>query len=75
MTIHPRKPNPLSVRTLMKRPCLCLCAVLLLTWPVRGDDPFPYVPGIEALGTVVEAGSAVDAKYVGANVVTMMQGL
>jgi NADPH2:quinone reductase len=44
-------------------------------WPVRGDDPFPYVPGLEAVGTVVEAGSAVDVKYLGANVVTMMQGL
>jgi NADPH2:quinone reductase len=44
-------------------------------WPVRGGNPFPYVPGIETVGTVVEAGSAVDVKYVGANVVTMMQGL
>jgi len=44
-------------------------------WPIRGDEPFPYVPGLEAVGTVVEAGSDVDVKYVGANVVTMMQGL
>ncbi len=44
-------------------------------WPVRGSDPFPYVPGLEAVGTVVEAGSEVDASTIGANVVTMMQGL
>jgi NADPH:quinone reductase len=44
-------------------------------WPVRGADPFPYVPGLETVGVVVDAGSAVDSKYVGANVVTMMQGL
>lgn len=44
-------------------------------WPIRGADPFPYVPGLETVGAVVESGSAVDSSYVGANVVTMMQGL
>lgn len=44
-------------------------------WPVRGAEPFPYVPGIETVGAVDEAGSGVDPAYVGANVVTMMQGL
>lgn len=44
-------------------------------WPIRGDDPFPYVPGLETVGEVVEAGSDVEPRYVGANVVTMMQGL
>jgi NADPH2:quinone reductase len=44
-------------------------------WPIRGEDPFPYVPGLETVGEVVEAGSDVDPRYLGANVVTMMQGL
>ena len=44
-------------------------------WPVRGAGPFPYVPGLETVGAVVDAGSGVDPAYVGANVVTMMQGL
>jgi NADPH2:quinone reductase len=44
-------------------------------WPIRGDAPFPYVPGLETVGEVVEAGSDVEPRYVGANVVTMMQGL
>jgi NADPH:quinone reductase len=44
-------------------------------WPVRGDHPFPYVPGLETVGEVVEAGSDVASVAVGANVVTMMQGL
>lgn len=43
-------------------------------WPIRRDEPFPYVPGIEAVGEVVAAGA--DAGVgVGATVVTMMQGL
>jgi NADPH:quinone reductase len=44
-------------------------------WPVRGADPFPYVPGLEAVGEVVEAGADPGPVGVGANVVTMMQGL
>ena len=45
------------------------------SWPIRRDPPFPYVPGLEAVGEVVAAGGEVDSVAVGANVVTMMQGL
>ena len=44
-------------------------------WPIRGADPFPYVPGLETVGEVVEAGADAGAVPVGMNVVTMMQGL
>jgi NADPH:quinone reductase len=44
-------------------------------WPVRGAGPFTYVPGLEAVGEVVEAGLDAGTVAVGANVVTMMQGL
>jgi NADPH:quinone reductase-like Zn-dependent oxidoreductase len=44
-------------------------------WPIRRDPPFPYVPGLEAVGEVVATGAAVDSVSVGATVVTMMQGL
>jgi NADPH2:quinone reductase len=44
-------------------------------WPIRRDPPFPYVPGLEAVGEVVATGAEVDSVAVGANVVTMMQGL
>jgi NADPH2:quinone reductase len=44
-------------------------------WPIRRDPPFPYVPGLEAVGEVVATGAEVDSVTVGANVVTMMQGL
>lgn len=45
------------------------------SWPIRRDPPFPYVPGLEAVGEVVATGADVDSVAVGANVVTMMQGL
>lgn len=44
-------------------------------WPVRAGDPFPYVPGLETVGAVVGAGADAGVMPVGANVVTMMQGL
>jgi NADPH:quinone reductase len=44
-------------------------------WPIRRESPFPYVPGVEVVGEVVEAGSAADAVRIGERVVTMMQGL
>lgn len=43
-------------------------------WPVRGTEPFPYVPGLETVGEV-DAAADGGAVQVGANVVTMMQGL
>jgi NADPH2:quinone reductase len=44
-------------------------------WPVRRDPPFPYVPGLETVGEVVEVGAAVTGVAVGDRVFTMMQGL
>jgi NADPH2:quinone reductase len=45
------------------------------TWPILRPDPFPYTPGLEVIGDVVEIGSAVSRVRVGERVVTMMQGL
>lgn len=44
-------------------------------WPVRKAPPFPYVPGLEVVGEVVAAGSAVRDVGIGDRVITMMQGL
>ncbi len=43
-------------------------------WRVRKPDPFPYVPGLEVVGDVVEAGRAVADVRVGDRVITMQQG-
>jgi NADPH2:quinone reductase len=44
-------------------------------WPVRKKNPFPYVPGVEVIGTLDEVGKAVSEWNVGQTVITMMQGL
>ncbi|HHP7239706.1 quinone oxidoreductase family protein [Longibacter sp.] len=44
-------------------------------WPVHTDDPFPYTPGLEAVGVVTDVGSDVTDVAVGQRVITMMQGL
>jgi len=46
-------------------------------WPIVGDDPFPYTPGLEVVGVVDAAGAAVDAWRiaVGDTAITMMQHL
>ena len=44
-------------------------------WPVQLDAPFPYTPGLEALGDVVTVGAAVTSVKPGDRVITMMQKL
>src|SRR5262245_20076620 len=44
-------------------------------WPILRDQPFPYVPGLEVVGEVVETSSAVTEFRPGDRVITMMQGL
>lgn len=44
-------------------------------WPVHTDDPFPYTPGLEAVGVVTDVGADVVDVAVGQRVITMMQGL
>jgi NADPH2:quinone reductase len=44
-------------------------------WPILRADPFPYVPGLEVVGDVVETGAAVSEFRPGDRIITMMQGL
>ena len=44
-------------------------------WPILRPVPFPYTPGLEVVGEVVEVGAAVSDVRVGDWVITMMQGL
>jgi NADPH:quinone reductase len=44
-------------------------------WPIRRSDPFPYTPGLEVVGEVVDVGAAVSEFRVGDRAITMMQGL
>src|SRR5262245_10433491 len=49
------------------------CFIRAGTWPQAGE--FPYVPGLEACGTVEAVGSAVTSVAPGDRVITMMQRL
>jgi NADPH2:quinone reductase len=44
-------------------------------WPIRKADPFPYVPGVEAVGEIEAVGDDVRGVRPGDRVITMMQGL
>ena len=44
-------------------------------WAIRRDPRFPYVPGLEVVGDVVEVASGVEGVRAGDRVWTMMQGL
>lgn len=44
-------------------------------WPIRKINPFPYVPGVEVVGEIVEVGDRVADVASGDRVITMMQGL
>lgn len=44
-------------------------------WTIRREPRFPYVPGLEVVGEVVEIGAGVDSIGIGARAWTTMQGL
>src|SRR6516165_7027568 len=44
-------------------------------WPILRPNPFPYTPGLEVVGDVLETGKNVSEIRVDDRVITMMQGL
>lgn len=44
-------------------------------WTIRREPKFPYVPGLEVVGDVIDAAADVEGVRVGDRVWTMMQGL
>ena len=44
-------------------------------WPIQKHHPFPYVPGIEVVGEVIEVGHQVATIRTGDRVIAMMMGL
>jgi NADPH2:quinone reductase len=44
-------------------------------WPILKDDPFPYIPGVEAVGDVIETGADVADFAICDVTITMMMGL
>jgi NADPH2:quinone reductase len=67
-------PDEIRVRSLVSAVNHSDLEIRAGNWPIRGNR-FPYVPGLEVVGDVVEVGAAVVDFRVGDRVTTMMQGL
>jgi len=75
ITVPPLAADELRIRSIVSAVNHSDLEIRAGRWPVRKEDPFPYVPGLEVVGDVVEVGSAVHHLRVGDRVITMMQGL
>jgi NADPH2:quinone reductase len=73
--LGPVPPGELRVRTLAAAVNRADLEIRSGNWPVQGPDPFPYTPGLEVLGDVVETGDGVGWPRPGDRVITMMQRL
>ena len=69
------QPGELRIRTLAAAVNHTDLRIRAGDWPIRKAHPFPYVPGVEVVGIVVEAGDALPVGWVGRTVITMMQAL
>lgn len=74
VTLVPLKSDEIRVRSIASAVNHSDLKIRAGAYPIRRDPPFPYVPGLEVVGDVVEVGSAVREFSVGDRVITMMQG-
>ncbi|MGQ0677097.1 MAG: alcohol dehydrogenase catalytic domain-containing protein [Rhodospirillales bacterium] len=44
-------------------------------WPIQKPQPFPYIPGVEVVGRVIEIGGGVKSLRLGDAVISMMMGM
>ncbi len=44
-------------------------------WPIQKPQPFPYIPGVEVVGRVIEIGGGVKTLRQGDAVISMMMGM
>lgn len=71
----PPGPGEIRIRTLHAAVNRADLEIRSGAWPIAGDDPFPYTPGLEAVGVVDSVGAGVEGLAPGARVITMMQRL
>jgi NADPH:quinone reductase len=69
------KPDEIRIRTLASAVNHSDLEIRAGNWPILNPNPFPYTPGLEVVGEVVEVGTSVSDVRVGARAITMMQGL
>lgn len=68
-------PDELRIRTIASAVNHTDLEIRAGNWPILKSEPFPYVPGVEVVGEVEDAGSHVREIQRGDIVITMMQGL
>jgi NADPH:quinone reductase len=68
-------PNEIRIRTIAAAINHSDLEIRAGNWPILKPNPFPYTPGLEVVGDVVEVGNSVSEFRIGARVITMMQGL
>ena len=75
MPVLPLVPGEIRVRTIASAVNFSDLQIRAGRWPIRRPDPFPYVPGLEVVGVVVEVGPDVTDWRVGDVAITLMQGM
>lgn len=68
-------PHEVRIRTLLSAVNHTDLEIRAGKWPVQKTQPFPYIPGVEVVGTIADMGSAVRDWTQGQTVITLMQGL
>jgi len=71
----PLGPEEVRIRTLFAAVNHTDLKIRAGQWPIRGDQPFPYTPGVEVVGFVEAVGHRVSGFAAGQAAITMMQGL
>ena len=75
VALEPLAPGEVRIRSLFSAVNHSDLEIRAGNWPIQGSEPFPYVPGLEVIGDVVEVGETVAGVRAGDRVITMMQGL
>jgi NADPH:quinone reductase len=71
----PLGPNEIRLRTVAAPVNHSDLEIRAGNWPILTASPFPYTPGLEVVGDVIEVGAGVSGFRAGDHVITMMQGL
>jgi NADPH:quinone reductase len=75
ISLPPLRPDEIRIRSIAAAVNHSDLEIRAGNWPILKPDPFPYTPGLEAVGEVVEVGANVADVRPGDRVITMMQGL
>jgi NADPH:quinone reductase len=75
IALSPLAPNEIRIRTVAAAINHSDLEIRAGNWPILTSSPFPYTPGLEVVGDIVEVGAKVTDFRLGDHVITMMQGL